>query len=158
MYSPKEQSPDAQGTAFTASWTPSKAAALDVNNLPLKKTQSAWERKPTYSVGENGKVKTVWKRYRLRSQPIVIPEDNGKEGGSVPADKSPGRIVKKARVGSPVKAENNGAVEGQGRRKSSATRYERRKSGYRRKLELNVTCTRQSLIRYCRETYRSACH
>jgi hypothetical protein len=119
-------------SSFTASWTPSKATALDANNVPLGRMHRAWERKPTHSRTESGKVKTVWKRYQLRSQPEEMVEAEV----DVPREMSPGKIVKKARVGSPVKGDNNGAVAVQGKKKSSATRYERRKSGYRRKLNI----------------------
>jgi hypothetical protein len=127
------------GTSFTASWTPrSKAAVFDVNNVPIKKTHRAWERKPTQSVAADGKIRTVWKRYALRSQPGAVSVSASEDkGGEASVGKSPGRIVKKARVGSPVKGNIEGPMEAQGKRKSSATRYERRKSGYRRKLHIN---------------------
>lgn len=134
---PQQVSLDAAPLAsstFTASWTPSKAAAFNANNVPLNKLHRAWERKPLQSKSDNGKTKTVWKRYQLRSQPGVVPdEERDEQHSDESAAKSPGRIVKKARVVSPVKGRHSDGAGAQGRRKSSATKCERRKSGYRRK-------------------------
>jgi hypothetical protein len=118
---------------FTASWTPSKATALDANNVPIAKVPRAWERKPSQSKGDNGKTKIVWKRYGLRSQPNVNEEGAIEaQMNERTAEKSPGKVVKKKRVASPVKDDNGEILSTRSRRKSSATRYERRKSGYRR--------------------------
>ena len=129
---PQQASLDAPPSTFTASWTPSKAAAFDANTVPLSKVPRAWERKPSQSKSDNGKAKTVWKRYQLRSQPGGSPE--GKidvQKNEEPGARSPAKVVKKARVASPVKGDGEGAST-RGRRKSSATRYDRRKSGYKR--------------------------
>jgi hypothetical protein len=123
--------PPKQPSNFAASWTPSKANALAV---PLGKAPRAWDRKATQTKTETGKTKTVWKRYTLRSGDAStavnkdMPVSEGQ--GEIVAAKSPGRIVKKSRVLSPVKGGN---VVNKGRRKSSATKYERRKSGLKRK-------------------------
>jgi hypothetical protein len=124
-------------STFNTLWTPSKAAVFDANNASVTKFPRAWERKPTTSIGDNGKVKTVWKRYQLRSQPGLSNSQSVdvEVEDSVLSGKSPGRVVKKARVGSPVKIDDS-APKRSTRRKSSATKYERRKSGYRSKWKI----------------------
>lgn len=120
-------------SSFTASWTPSKATALDADKVPIAKVPRAWERKPSESKGDNGKTKTVWKRYGLRSQPSAR-EENAIEAQIFEEilEKSPGKAIKKKRVAGPVKNDDSEIMETRSRRKSSATRYERRKSGFRR--------------------------
>ena len=124
--------PPPSSSAFTASWTPSKATAFDATNIPLSKVPRAWERKPSQAKNDNGKTTTVWKRYQLRSQPGARgdAETNDQHREDITA-KSPVKVVKKARVASPVKGGGD-ASSTRGRRKSSATKYERRKSGYKR--------------------------
>lgn len=120
--------------SFTASWTPSKATAFAATNIPLSKKPRPWDRKPTTAADENGKVKTVWKRYGLRSGPVEEPQSEQMPRNGVDT-KSPGRAVKKLRIGSPVKRAvgQNHKEESSTQRKSAGTKYERRKSGYRRK-------------------------
>ena len=124
---------DALPQPSTFTWTPSKATAFDADNLPLAKVPRGWERKALQSKGDNGKTKTVWKRYGLRKQPGTASTHAGEKAALEGLETmSPVKIVKKARVVSPVKSDSHQTTTMRTRQKSTATRYERRKSTNKR--------------------------
>lgn len=118
-------------SSFSASWTPSKATALAATNVPLNKIPRGWDREAIKSLAEDGKEKIVWKRYGLRSTHDEEPRADEQLDERNKAENTPGKVVKKLRVGSPVKIDQDEPAKAR-RRKSAATRYERRKSGYKR--------------------------
>jgi hypothetical protein len=122
---------------FTASWSPSKATALDPTSLPIAKTHRAWERAAQSPQAENSRVKKVWKRYEFRSGqdetvaelvPEVLQEEEEEQD-------SPVRIVKKLRVKSPHKRSEFDQEDKQDERNHAATRWDKRRGGLRRMLQ-----------------------
>jgi hypothetical protein len=120
--------------AFTASWSPSKATALDTASLPITKAHRAWERAPQSPQAEHSRFKKVWKRYELRSGPdgttreVVFeqlePESEGLD--------SPTRVVKKLRIKSPRPHGGDKQADELSEKNHEPTRWDRRRRSLRR--------------------------
>jgi hypothetical protein len=100
----------AQRASFDQTWDDTDAAFLDPDALPVARIPRAWERKQEVKRTEEGKDKTIWRRFNFRSRAADTTE------------------VKRQQHMSPEAMEKTtGKLNGK-KRAFKATRWDRRKS------------------------------
>ncbi|OCK80371.1 hypothetical protein K432DRAFT_425789 [Lepidopterella palustris CBS 459.81] len=127
-------SPHKPAPTFIQTWDETDAAFLKPANLPLQKIPRAWDRKPQAPFVRDGRIKKVWRRHELRSQPMgkqAQATSSGEEGRE--GSRSPTRAVKKMRLKHGEFYETT-PILGNQKPAFTATRWDRRKSVLPRKI------------------------
>ena len=118
LLSPRKRLPP---TRFDQTWHETDTAHLDPSGLPIARIPRGWERKREVKQVSQGKAKSIWRRFSLRSSVADAAEQSEEEEEEHDVQS---RAVKRRQRMSPKAMEK---LDGN-KRAFKATRYDRRKS------------------------------
>jgi hypothetical protein len=138
LLSPRKRLPP---TPFNQTWHETDTAHLDPNALPVARIPRGWERKREIKQIGEGKEKSIWRRFNLRSSLTNATEEESDEE----QDDARSRAVKRRQRMSPKAMEK---MQGN-KRAFKGTRWDRRKSVLPR-----TPPTKRQKVRCTNRTYR----